>query len=126
MSTDANGGKVVLVVEDDAIVRGAMQLVLEWEGYRVACAADGREALDYLEESGPPSLILLDLMMPVVDGWQFRREQQSNPAVADVPVVIVSALDASDAPPAAGHVRKPFQPEELLEVVRRQENKGLA
>jgi CheY-like chemotaxis protein len=96
-----------------------MRMVLEWEGYRVACAGDGLEALDFLRDGRRPSLILLDVMLPVLDGWQFLQERQRDPALADVPVVVVSALDAFDCPEAAAHVRKPFAAEELLEAVRR-------
>jgi CheY-like chemotaxis protein len=96
-----------------------MRMVLEWEGYRTACAADGWEALDYLRAGGRPSLILLDLMLPGLDGWQFRREQRRDPALAAIPVVVVSVLNAADCPEAAAHLRKPFAVEELLEAVRR-------
>ena len=112
-------GACILLVEDDELLRGAMKMVLEWEGYRVACAGDGREALDYLRAGERPALILLDLMLPGLDGWQFRREQRGDPALAAVPVVVVSALDAFDCPEADAHVRKPFAAEELLEAVRR-------
>ena len=115
----APSGKSILLVEDDAILRGAMKMVLEWEGYRVACAGDGVEALDYLRDGGRPSLILLDVMLPVLDGVQFRQEQRRDPDLAAVPVVVVSALDAADCPDAAAHIRKPFAAEELLAAVRR-------
>ena len=115
----APSGKWILLVEDDDILRGAMRLVLEWEGYRVACAGDGRQALDFLRAGGRPSLILLDVMLPGLDGWQFRRQQRRDPDLAKVPVVVVSALDAADCPDAAAHVRKPFAAEELLDAVRR-------
>jgi CheY-like chemotaxis protein len=120
MSVGPRSEKVVLVVEDDAVVRGAMRMVLEWEGYQVACASDGQEALDYLRTSAPPSLILLDVMMPGVDGWRFQKERQADPTLAGVPVVIISALDADQCPEAAAHIRKPFQPQELLEAIRQQ------
>ena len=113
-------GKCILLVEDDELLRGAMQMVLEWEGYRVACAGDGREALDFLRAGETPALILLDVMLPVLDGWQFRREQRRDPELAAIPVVVVSGLDAADCPDAAAHVRKPFELQELLEAVRRQ------
>jgi CheY-like chemotaxis protein len=118
MSAAVPSGKSVLLVEDDAIVRGAMQMVLEWEGYQVTCAGDGQEALDILQSSQPPSVILLDLMLPVLDGWQFREALKADPELAAIPVVVVSALDAAHAPEAAGHVQKPFQVEQLLEAVR--------
>jgi CheY-like chemotaxis protein len=113
-------GKCILLVEDDDLLRGAMKMVLEWEGYRVACAGDGREALDYLRGGERPSVILLDVMLPVLDGRQFRQEQRRDPDLAAVPVVVVSALDAADCPDAAAHVRKSFAPQELLEAIRRQ------
>jgi CheY-like chemotaxis protein len=113
-------GKCVLLVEDDELLRGAMKMVLEWEGYRVACAGDGREALDYLRRGERPALILLDVMLPALDGRQFREAQRRDPDLAAVPVVVVSALDAADCPDAAAHIRKPFAAEELLEAVRRQ------
>jgi CheY-like chemotaxis protein len=116
----ATPGKSILLIEDDDLLRGAMKMLLEWEGYRVACAGDGGEALDYLRGGERPALILLDVMLPVLDGAQFRQEQMRDPALADVPVVVVSALDAADCPDAAAHIRKPFAPEELLEAVRRQ------
>ncbi len=112
-------GKSILLVEDDELLRGAMRMVLEWEGYRVACAGDGGEALDYLRAGGRPSLILLDVMLPGLDGWRFRQEQQRDRDLAAVPVVVVSALEAADCPDAAAYVRKPFAPQQLLEAVRR-------
>jgi CheY-like chemotaxis protein len=112
-------GKSILLVEDDDILRGAVRMVLEWEGYRVASAGDGQQALDYLRGGGRPSLILLDVALPGLDGWHFRQQQRRDPALAGVPVVVVSALEAADCPEAAAHVRKPFTAEELLEAVRR-------
>jgi CheY-like chemotaxis protein len=84
----------------------------------VACAANGRQALDLLRSGERPSCILLDLMLPVLDGWQFRREQQRDPALADIPVVMVSTADRAACLRTSGHVRKPFQPEELLAAIR--------
>ena len=112
-------GKCILLVEDDELLRGAMQLVLEWEGYRVACAGDGLEALARLRGGCRPSLILLDVLLPVLDGVRFRQWQRRDPDLAAIPVVVVSALDAFDCPEAAAHIRKPFAPQELLDAVRR-------
>jgi len=113
-----NHRKSVLLVEDDEILRGAMKLVLEWEGYRVRCAENGQAALDLLSTGERPSCILLDLKLPVLDGWQFRQEQVRDPALANIPVVLVSGLDVKHAPEAAAHVQKPFQPEQLLAALR--------
>jgi CheY-like chemotaxis protein len=108
----------ILLVEDDAATRGAMKMVLEWEGYRVECAANGLEALGRLMAGERPTLILLDLNMPVMDGRQFREEIQRDPAMAGIPIVTVSAARDADAVEAAGCVRKPFEPAELLEAIR--------
>lgn len=112
-------GKRILVVEDGAVIREAMRMLLEWEDYRVDCASNGREALDQLRRGEPPDLILLDLAMPVLDGYQFLRELEQEPALASIPVVVVTATEEASSPVAAGHIRKPFQPQELLEIVRR-------
>ena len=98
-------------------------LVLRALGYDVATAANGQEALDQLR-SGPglPSLILLDLMMPVMDGWQFRDEQKQDPALSAIPVVVVSADGRVDekasALGAAAYLRKPVEIEDLLATVQ--------
>jgi CheY-like chemotaxis protein len=113
-------GQCILLVEGDELLRGAIKMVLEWEGYRVACAGDGRQALDYLRAGGRPALILLDVLLPVLDGWQFRREQRRDPEVAAIPVVVVSALDLAACPDADAYVRKPFDPQQLLEAIRHQ------
>src|SRR5262249_27660442 len=88
-NVSGNIGGCVLVVDDDADVRGMLAQVLELEGYDVVTAADGREALRRLEERRP-FLVLLDLMMPGMNGWQFRAEQLKQPGIADVPVVVLS------------------------------------
>jgi CheY-like chemotaxis protein len=121
MSSDSPSGKSVLVVEDDPTILGAMKMVLEWEGYQVACATNGQEALEMLRMGERPSLILLDVMMPVLDGWQFREEQKRDPKLASIPVVVVSAVEGAASVDAADHVQKPFQVEELLATLRRQE-----
>ena len=66
----------ILIVDDDPDIRDSLKEVLEDEGYEVNGVANGREALDYLRKSPRPCVILLDLMMPVMDGWQFRKEQK--------------------------------------------------
>ena len=81
----------ILIIEDDDDIREALAQILELEGYSVREAANGREALDISSREPLPSLILLDLMMPVMDGWQFRSEQMKDPTLAKVPVLVISA-----------------------------------
>jgi CheY-like chemotaxis protein len=114
--------KHILVVEDNAAARGALAALLGAAGYAVACAANGREALDRLRGPDRPCLILLDLAMPVMDGWEFRARQRRSPALASIPVVLLSAegdlprLAASLG--VAGYLPKPVTPDGLLRAVR--------
>jgi CheY-like chemotaxis protein len=110
----------VLIVEDDEDLREMMAQLLTLEGFHTATVANGREALEYLHESVKPEVILLDLMMPVMDGWEFRRQQQADPALAPVPVIVLSALDhgrASDLE-ADAFLKKPLDFDRLLSLVR--------
>lgn len=111
----------VLIVEDDADLREMMAQLLSLEGYRTQAVANGQEALSILRRGDRPDLILLDLMMPVMDGWEFRRRQMQDPQIADVPVVVLSALDPSRAVDLAGaaFLKKPLDFDRLLELVRR-------
>lgn len=120
MNSQPNRGGNILLVEDDEIVRRAIQMVLEWEGYRVVCAVNGQEALDQLRSGYRPSLILLDIMMPVLDGEQFRRVQLNDPNLASIPVIVVSAAAFADSIHAAHHVRKPFEVQDLLHLIHEQ------
>ncbi len=124
MSKKSKPATTILLVEDDPATRGAMKMVLEWEGYRVECAANGREALDRLYAGERPALILLDLNMPVMDGRQLHEEMRRDPGLASIPVVTVSAARDADAVETAGRVRKPFEPAELLEAIRWAERSG--
>ncbi|MES1210110.1 MAG: response regulator [Pseudomonadota bacterium] len=81
----------VLVIEDDTDVRNALAELLSGEGYAVSLTADGGEALDKLRAGLRPSVILLDLMMPNVDGWDFRRAQLDDPSLAAIPVILLTA-----------------------------------
>ena len=85
----------VLLVEDDAAIAGSLGEALREEGLEVATAQNGREALQVLRGGLRPSVILLDLMMPVMDGWDFRHEQLRDPALRDIPVVVVTATGFS-------------------------------
>ncbi len=111
----------VFVIEDDIGVSEALTAVLSAEGYSVTTAANGVEALAKLREAPPPGLIVLDLMMPVMDGYEFRAEQLREPALADVPVIV---LTAGTAPRARelGHVdilKKPIDLASLLAAIAR-------
>jgi CheY-like chemotaxis protein len=117
----AAGGCPVLIVEDDADLRDMMAQLLRMEGLSAVTAANGREALEYLRGHAPPQVILLDLMMPVMDGWQFRREQQRDAELSNVPVIVLSALDQARATdiPMNAFLKKPLDFDRLLELVRR-------
>jgi CheY-like chemotaxis protein len=110
----------VLIVEDDEDLREMMAQLLTLEGFQAATVANGREALDYLHQSDKPDVILLDLMMPVMDGWEFRRRQQADPAIAPVPVIVLSALDHTRAGSldASAFLKKPLDFDRLLTLVR--------
>ena len=112
----------VLVVDDDEDLRTIIQDVLEDQGFAVATAANGREALDMLlRGEAAPALILLDLTMPVMDGWAFRREQQQVPRLAQIPVVLFSGdPDVDDAAlslNAAATMTKPLRLDGLVTLV---------
>jgi CheY-like chemotaxis protein len=113
----------ILVVDDDSDIRETLTDILGEEGYRVTGVRNGREALAYLTGRTRPSLILLDMMMPEMDGWRFRQEQQRNPAIAGIPVVILSAhgnvREAALALGVADYLRKPLRVENLLEIAER-------
>jgi CheY-like chemotaxis protein len=117
-----SASKLVLIVDDDEDIRDAIRQALEDEGYEVADAANGREALELLQTGPIPALILLDLMMPVMTGEQFLLEQRQRPALAQIPVVVLSANDRikekAELFHAAGYLRKPVTLDVLLGVAR--------
>lgn len=114
---------VILVVDDDRDIRDSLVEVLEDNGYRAIGAGNGREALDTLRATAEvPCLILLDLMMPVMDGREFREEQLKNPDWTGIPVIVISAYSdvAEQARTlAVEHLRKPLAMRPLIEAVRR-------
>jgi CheY-like chemotaxis protein len=107
----------ILVVDDDAGSRNALLSLLRDEGFTAVAVPDGREALDYLRASPPPQLIVLDLMMGEVDGWDFRHAQKRDPKLAAIPVIAVSA--AGKLPDADAQFRKPIDFGSFLEAVNR-------
>lgn len=111
----------ILIVDDDAEIREALSDLLSDEGHRVRAAGNGKEALELLRQTPAPCMILLDLMMPVMNGWQFVTEAAGDPALSAVPVWIITAAgDAQPPPPGvSGVLRKPFHLRELLDIVQR-------
>ena len=97
--------ETVLIVDDDPDVRSALRELFEGEGYEVREAENGRAALDILERGLRPCVVLLDLMMPIMDGWDFRAEQVGHRDLTDVPIIIVTAAGFSE-----DSVRKQFGP----------------
>jgi CheY-like chemotaxis protein len=113
---------LVLLVEDDLDVREAMADLLAGEGLRVVVAGDGREGLDLLRAGLRPSVIVLDLTMPRMDGWDFREAQMADRDLKDIPVVVVSAggFRAEKIRSDLGDVQflgKPFEPVTLLDAI---------
>src|SRR5262245_34602280 len=115
--------RYVLVVEDDHEIRQVLCDVLNDEGIAVRAVSDGREALEFLESNPPPALILLDLMLPVMSGDEFRKEQLARPAIAGIPVVVVTAGEPlhhqSTLATVHGTLRKPVHLDALLGLVQR-------
>jgi CheY-like chemotaxis protein len=110
----------ILVVDDDDAILGSLGGLLESEGYGVETAHDGREALEKLARMDPPGLILLDLKMPVMDGWQFLTERSRDTASQPVPIVLLSGLPfIPNAPGVSDFLSKPINPSRLLDCVRR-------
>lgn len=102
-------------------LREMMAQLLLLEGYRAQAVANGCDALRYLASGDRPEVILLDLMMPIMDGFEFRRRQVLDPLIAKVPVVVLSALDPARAGDLGGtsFLKKPLDFDRLLELVRR-------
>jgi len=111
----------VLVVEDDDSTREAVVAGLEYAGYTVVGVADGEAALDVLRRGFVPWVIVLDLMMPVMDGREFRRQQLADPALASIPVVVVSAdmrgPRLAGSPGIHAALLKPVDLDELLQSI---------
>jgi CheY-like chemotaxis protein len=112
-------GLDVLIVEDDADMRAVLAEVLRWEGHAVYEATHGQDALDLLGADCRPHLILLDILMPVMDGLTFLRRKQSLPRITHIPVVVVSATAEASISGACCVLRKPVDPGELVETVTR-------
>jgi len=113
--------KYVLVVEDDRDIREGLVDLLGDYGYTVRGASNGREALELLGGASLPGIILLDLMMPVMDGWQFMEEVSGRRELAGIPICIITAGDSKNTrgPSVVSVIRKPFDAATLMGVVER-------
>jgi signal transduction histidine kinase len=111
----------ILLVEDDRSIRIALQGILEDEGYSVTAADNGRQALEHLQSNVAPDLIVLDLRMPVMDGWEFRAAQKNDPKLARIPVLAISADGSAKAAAidAEAYLRKPLNTDALLNAIGR-------
>jgi CheY-like chemotaxis protein len=113
--------KHILIVEDDRELCESMVVLLEDEGYVVTYAHDGGRALDLLATRSKPDIILLDLMMPKMNGAQFRAKQLQTPELASIPVVFLTALVTGGHDATTLHadafLRKPFEIPVLLEII---------
>jgi CheY-like chemotaxis protein len=113
----------ILVIDDDAGAREALSSILGDEGFDVVCVAGGREGLDYLRSAPRPSVILLDLNMPEMDGWEFRSAQKQDPSLCSIPVIVVSAAGPFDRTPIddinVEIIRKPVEIDKLLQAIQK-------
>ncbi len=115
--------KIILVVEDDTSIRELLMELLESEGYRVASAVNGLEGIRYLQGNDSPDLILIDLMMPVMDGYAFRTEQLKHAAWSKIPTVVMSAeanaKEKMKSFQVSAFLSKPVDLETILKTVSR-------
>jgi two-component system response regulator CpxR len=122
LDTDiAMGPRTILLADDDVDMRDMVQQMLEENGYEVIPARTGRQALEFLATNPRPlpEVVILDLMMPLVTGWQVLEAIQHDPVLAKVPVVVLTAVNEDRPTGAAAFLRKPFRLEALLETVQR-------
>jgi CheY-like chemotaxis protein len=119
-STEPIGSGAVLIVEDDDDIRDSLAVVLEDEGLQVYTATNGQEGLDVLRRVARPDLILLDLMMPVMNGWEFLAELKRDTLFTAIPVIVVSAVSDKTPRPdgAVAFISKPVPLDQLLRYVR--------
>jgi len=109
----------ILVVDDNAHALRAMSELLEFEGFSVLTAKNGLEALNKMRTADHISLVLLDLWMPVMDGWEVLRRKRSDAAIAEIPVVVLSAVPPASLDGADEVLRKPVDLRPFVDTVRR-------
>ncbi|MCA8971008.1 MAG: response regulator [Planctomycetes bacterium] len=116
--------RTILIIEDEKLIIVSTQMVLEAVGYRVESAMNGEDGIKTAKEV-KPDLILLDIMMPGIDGWETLTRLKRDPDLTNVPVIIFTAREharghqKSNDMGAAGYFRKPFEPDELIELVEK-------
>jgi CheY-like chemotaxis protein len=110
----------VLIIDDDGDVREALSQFLRGNGFRVFCAENGKAAFDEIrKQRQPPKVILLDLAMPVMDGYTFLDRARQNPKIKNVPVIVITGNEPKTAPGATMVLTKPIKPERVLSLVQR-------
>jgi CheY-like chemotaxis protein len=109
----------VMLVDNDIDGSEALADLLQYRGYSVARTSNGSEALNYLKRFSRPRVIILDLLMPVMDGPEFLEHQSSDPALLDIPVVILTGTPPLRPLPAKAILLKPVHPKELFEIIER-------
>ena len=117
----------VCIIEDEPDIRETLREILETEGFNVRVAANGQEALNLLKQDGlRPGVILLDLMMPVMNGWEFIEAAKKDPTLSSIPILIMSAASLTNpiVETAEGFIRKPVEIEHLLKLLLKQLNKS--
>jgi len=107
----------ILLVEDDDELRDIIADILEDGGYDVVPASNGKQAVDYLADAGPPALIILDLMIPIVNGWECLRAVKSDALTATIPVVVMTGMATHRPAGVDAVLKKPFRIADLLTTV---------
>jgi len=121
-TSQAEARKTILVVEDNEIVSYLLSVILE-DNYNIEIRADGKEALNYLAQGNRPNLILLDVLMPNMNGYSFLRRISNKPALGKIPVIFITTIDCKKLMKdvndmVVGYVVKPFEKEEVVSKVR--------
>ncbi|MEF8879252.1 MAG: response regulator transcription factor [Candidatus Thermoplasmatota archaeon] len=122
-SSTKKSGKKILIVDDDQDILVSVGQILEKEGYEVVCAEGGKQCFEYLEAGEKPDLILLDIMMPLMSGWNVHEELKSKKDWKNIPIVFLTARGTDTAKEmclkrGCGYIKKPFKVENLKEKVR--------
>jgi CheY-like chemotaxis protein len=117
-------GRLILVVDDEVDLLEVTQFVLESEGFRVETARNGKDALTFLHAGQRPGLVLLDLMMPVMNGWEFLTEVAKTPSLQAIPIVVLTAAGAKKIPGTQEVLHKPVDLGLLVTTIQRHVSGG--